>query len=156
MPNKFETLDSLTHSKISNNNDIRFLPSGGESYQIRWRLLDQARHSIHIATFSMMKDETTQRLEAVLAAKLKEGVKVRIILDEIVNRTTFAGPMIKRLKAAGALVHAYNGLLDEWLPLPNAIYQNAPIFQRLLSEPLQRSVPSGSGQKRFLLQPWER
>ena len=118
MPNKFETLDSLTHSKISNNNDIRFLPSGGESYQIRWRLLDQARHSIHIATFSMMKDETTQRLEAVLAAKLKEGVKVRIILDEIVNRTTFAGPMIKRLKAAGALVHAYNGLLDEWLPLP--------------------------------------
>ena len=118
MSNKPETLDSLTHSKISNNNDIRFLPSGGESYQIRWRLLDQAKHSIHIATFSMMKDETTERLEGILIAKLQAGIEVRIILDEIVNRTTFAGPMVKRLKAAGALIHGYNGLLDEWLPLP--------------------------------------
>jgi phosphatidylserine/phosphatidylglycerophosphate/cardiolipin synthase-like enzyme len=121
MSNKPETLDSLTDSKISNNNDIRFLPSGGESYQIRWRLLDQAQHSIHIATFSMMNDETTKRLENVLVAKLEEGVVVRIILDEIVNRTTFAGPMIKRLKAAGAHIHGYNDLLDEWLPFPKSI-----------------------------------
>ena len=118
MPNMPDTLDSLTHSKIRSNNEIKFLPSGGESYEIRWRLLDQAKHSIHIATFSMMKDETTQRLENVLTAKLQQGVEVRIILDEIVNRTTFAGPMITRLRAAGAIVHGYNGLLEEWMPLP--------------------------------------
>lgn len=112
-----ETFDQLTNSKIRNNNDIRLLPSGGESYQIRWRLLDQAKHSIHIATFSMMKDETTKRLEGILVEKLKQGVEVRIILDEIVNRTTFAGPMINRLRSAGAIVHGYNGLLEEWLPL---------------------------------------
>jgi len=118
MPNKPEALDRLTHSKIRPNNEIRFLPSGGESYQIRWRLLDQAKHSIHIATFSMMKDETTKRLESVLVTKLAQGVEVRIILDEIVNRTTFAGPMIKRLKSKGAIVHGYNGLLEEWAPKP--------------------------------------
>ncbi len=121
MSNLPEALDSLTHSKIRSNNEIKFLPSGGESYQIRWRLLDQAKHSIHIATFSMMKDETTKRLEDVLVAKLQQGIEVRIILDEIVNRTTFAGAMLKRLKAAGAIIHAYNGLLEEWLPLPKSI-----------------------------------
>lgn len=117
MSNKPETLDSLTNTQIRSNNEVRFLPSGGESYQIRWRLLDQAKHSIHIATFSMMKDETTKRLEKVLMTKLQQGVEVRIILDEIVSRTTFSGAMISRLKAAGAIVHGYNGLLEEWLPL---------------------------------------
>ncbi len=118
MANKPEALDALTHSQIQHNNDIQFLPSGGESYEVRWKLLDQAKHSIHIATFSMMKDETTARLEGVLNAKLQEGVEVRIILDEIVNRTTFAGAMIKRLKARGAVIHGYNGLMEEWLPIP--------------------------------------
>ena len=121
MANHPSTLDALTGTTISAGNNIRLLPSGAESYQIRWRLLDQAKHSIHIATFSMMKDETTQRLESVLLNKLQQGVEVRIILDEIVNRTTFAGPMINRLKAAGAEIHGYNGLFEEWFPLPKNI-----------------------------------
>lgn len=118
MTNRPEALDQLTNSKIRQDNRIQLLPSGAESFEVRWRLLDEAQHSIHIATFSMMKDETTQRLEKVLLQKLEQGVEVRIILDEIVNRTTFAGPMIKRLRAAGAYVHGYNGLLEEWLPIP--------------------------------------
>ena len=121
MANHPKTLDSLTQSRIQQGNHIQFLPSGVESYEVRWRLLDQAKHSIHIATFSMMKDETTQRLEAVLMKKLRQGVTVRIILDDIVNRTTFAGPMITRLRSAGAYVHGYNGLYEEWLPIPRSI-----------------------------------
>lgn len=118
MPITPEALNKHTNSIIRQDNMIQFLPSGAESFEVRWRLLDEASKSIHIATFSMMKDETTQRLEAVLLEKLKQGVEVRIILDEIVNRTTFAGAMIKRLRAAGAYVHGYNGLLEEWLPIP--------------------------------------
>lgn len=118
MSHRPEALDELTNSKIRQGNSIKLLPSGAESFEVRWRLLDQAKHSIHIATFSMMKDETTERMEKVLLDKLRQGVEVRIILDEIVNRTTFAGPMIKRLRDAGAYVHGYNGLLEEWLPIP--------------------------------------
>jgi len=118
MSHRPEALDELTNSTIRSGNSIRFLPSGAESFEVRWRLLDEAKHSIHIATFSMMKDETTERMEKVLHQKLKEGVEVRIILDEIVNRTTFAGPMVKRLRDAGAYVHGYNGLFEEWLPFP--------------------------------------
>lgn len=112
--------DQLTHTSIRQNNKIQLLPSGAESFKIRWQLLDKASHSIHIATFSMMNDETTRRLENVLHEKLAQGVEVRIILDEIVNRTTFAGPMIKRLRKAGAYIHGYNGLMEEWLPVPSS------------------------------------
>lgn len=116
-----ESFDNLTNSQIRPHNQIQLLPSGAESFEVRWRLLEQARHSIHIATFSMMKDETTRRMEDVLHQKLKQGVEVRIILDEIVNRTTFAGPMIKRLRASGAIIHCYNGLFEEWLPKPESL-----------------------------------
>lgn len=120
MPHYQDKLDTLTHSRICENNKIQFLPSGGESYTIRWKLLEEAKQSIHIATFSMMKDDTTVKLEAILQRKLKEGVDVKIILDEIVNRTTFAGKMINRLVKSGAEVHQYNGLFEEWLPFPKA------------------------------------
>ncbi len=117
MPYYQDKLDLLTSSKICTNNTIKFLPSGGESYKIRWKLLENAKQSIHIATFSMMKDGTTEKLEKLLLDKLEQGVEVCIILDEIVNRSTFASPMLKRLAKAGAKIHAYNGLLEEWLPL---------------------------------------
>lgn len=118
MPICEDNLDTLTHTVIRHNNKIEFLPSGCESFAIRWKLLNEATHSIHIATFSMMKDGTTAKLEAILLNKLKAGVEVRIILDEIINRSTFAGKIIQRLRNAGAQIHGYNGLFEEWLPLP--------------------------------------
>jgi len=113
-----EVLKGLTHTEVQENNKIVFLPSGAQSYEYRWRLLSDAKFSIHIATFSMMDDETTDKLESILHKKLKEGVKVKIILDDIVNRTTFVGKRIDRLAESGALIHQYNGLFDEWFPLP--------------------------------------
>lgn len=110
-------LDHLTHSKTRSNNHIELLPSGVQSYKKRWALLAKAKHSIHIATFSMMNDETTHRLRDVLIEKLNQGVEVRIFLDEIVNRTTFANKTIRALETHGAIVHQYNPLLEEWQPI---------------------------------------
>jgi len=121
MPQAQDNLDSLTHSKIRDHNKIKFLPSGGESYEVRWKLLEASKQSIHIATFSMMKDETTAKLEEVLLRKLAQNIEVLIMLDEIVNRSTFAGAMLQRLEKAGAKIHRYNGLFEEWLPLPPSI-----------------------------------
>lgn len=112
-----EILIGLTHTKVQENNKIVFLPSGVKSYEYRWQLLNKAKHSIHIATFSIMNDETSDKLESILHEKLKEGVEVRIIMDDIVNRTTFVGKRVERLSKAGALIHRYNNLMDEWLPL---------------------------------------
>jgi len=113
-----DSLSAFAHTKVQKNNKIVFLPSGVESYRYRWKLLHGAKRFIHIATFSMMNDGTTDKLEQILHQKLQEGVEVKIILDDIVNRTTFVGKRIERLRKSGALIHGYNGLFDEWLPLP--------------------------------------
>jgi cardiolipin synthase A/B len=95
-------------------NNIHFLPSGGASYKIRWELLQNARTSIHLVTFSFMKDETTKRLFTLLKEKAKEGVSINIIYDEIVNRTTFVGGWIRELNNYGIQTYGYNSLKDNW------------------------------------------
>lgn len=96
------------------NNKIVFLPSGSSSYEIRWDLISNAQSSIHLVTFSFMKDETTKKLFDLLKLKAKNGVAIKIIYDEIVNRTTFVGAWIKELNQYGIQTIAYNSLKDNW------------------------------------------
>lgn len=96
------------------NNHITFLPSGSSSYEIRWDLLKNAKSSIHLVTFSFMKDETTKKLFDLLKAKANNGVEIRILYDEIVNRTTFVGSWIKELNHYGIQTIGYNSLKDNW------------------------------------------
>ncbi|WP_129021073.1 phospholipase D-like domain-containing protein [Edaphocola flava] len=109
-------------------NNIRFLPSGSASYAVRWALLEQARSSIHLVTFSFMKDETTKKLFALLKQKAQAGVKVRIIYDEIVNRTTFIIPLIKDLHQYGIETYGYNSLKDNW----NINFKKGHPFKQLM------------------------
>jgi cardiolipin synthase A/B len=95
-------------------NNIEFLPSGQSSYKVRWSLLENAQSTIHLVTFSFMKDETTKKLFDLLKIKAKTGVKIKIIYDEIVNRTTFIGKWIKELHAFGIETCPYNSLRDGW------------------------------------------
>ncbi|MCH7965161.1 MAG: phosphatidylserine/phosphatidylglycerophosphate/cardiolipin synthase family protein [Bacteroidetes bacterium] len=100
--------------KYREDNSIEFLPSGHSSYDLRWRILNSAQSSIHLVTFSFMKDETTKKLFELLKSKVEKGVKVRIIYDEIVNRTTFIGSWIKDLQQKGIETFGYNSLKDGW------------------------------------------
>ena len=52
--------------------------SNATSYEVRWKLIEKARHHIHIVAFSLMKDETGYRLRDVLLEKLRQGVAVRM------------------------------------------------------------------------------
>lgn len=96
------------------NNSIDFLPSGSASYKVRWELLENAQSSIHLVTFSFMKDETTKKLFDLLKRKAQRGVRVKIIYDEIVNRTTLIGSWIKELHPYGIEIYGYNALHDGW------------------------------------------
>ncbi|MBK9109516.1 MAG: phosphatidylserine/phosphatidylglycerophosphate/cardiolipin synthase family protein [Saprospiraceae bacterium] len=98
----------------SHNNTIEFLPSGKQSYERRWELLELAKESIHIVTFSFMNDGTTKKLLEILKQKAKNGVRIRIIYDDIVNRTTFMTRSLSQLRKYGIEVFGYNSLLDGW------------------------------------------
>lgn len=96
------------------NHVLEFLPSGVQSYERRWALLEDARESIHIVTFSFMNDDTTKKLFEILTAKAKEGVRIKIIYDDIVNRTTFMINKLSALEKYGIEVFGYNSIWDGW------------------------------------------
>ncbi len=108
--------DRMTGTRIRAGNQITLLESGTESYDMRWELLENARHTIHIVTFSVMRDAVSRRLRDLLKRKLAQGVAVRFILDGLVLYTTFSMGIIEEMEQAGVELIRYNKLFDHLLP----------------------------------------
>jgi cardiolipin synthase len=64
-------------------NALRLLTTGEEAYAELERRIRGARHSIHIATFILGRDDTGRRLVALLAARARAGLRVRLLLDSV-------------------------------------------------------------------------
>ena len=105
-------MDRLSGSRIIGGNSIELLPSGLQSYERRWELLQKAQHSIHIVAFSMMKDKTSARLRDIVCEKATAGVQCRLIFDDGVQHSTFAGAWLKEMAAAGAEVIRYHRVFE--------------------------------------------
>jgi phosphatidylserine/phosphatidylglycerophosphate/cardiolipin synthase-like enzyme len=71
------TADRLTRTRVRDGNAVTFMPSGERSYERRWQLIEDARRTIHLVTFSVINDDTSSRLADVVAAKIaRAGVVV--------------------------------------------------------------------------------
>jgi len=64
-------------------NAVRFLTSGKEAYAEFERQIREARHTIHLMTFILGRDDTGRRMVELLAQRAREGVKVRLLLDAV-------------------------------------------------------------------------
>ena len=62
-------------------NRVTLLATGEEEFATLERHIREARHSIHITTFILSRDETGRRLVQLLAERARAGVKVRLLLD---------------------------------------------------------------------------
>lgn len=113
-----ELADALTGTQARRDTTAQFLPSGVSSYEVRWKLIEKARHHIHIVAFSLMKDETGYRLRDALLEKLRQGVAVRMIFDDGVMYSTLTGGILKELQAAGAQAIRYHKVFRDVLPDP--------------------------------------
>lgn len=92
------------------------MPSGSESFAKRWELIDAARSSIDLVTFSMMRDSTSYRMRDALLEKLRQGVSVRIVIDDAVLHTTFSSSIINALANAGAETVRYHRVFRDLMP----------------------------------------
>lgn len=106
-------------NNFKDGNKVKLLTNGINSYSKRWEILENAKSRIYLSTFSFMKDNTTKKLVETLIKKLQEGIEVKIIYDDIVNRTTFVGPLLKKLVEAGAETCNYNYLWEGLIPKRN-------------------------------------
>ncbi|HVW20528.1 MAG TPA: phospholipase D-like domain-containing protein [Opitutaceae bacterium] len=79
-------------------NRFRLLATGEEDFLALEKHIREARHSIHITTFILGRDETARRLVDLLAQRARDGVKVRLLLDALgclVSSTYFVNPLRK-------------------------------------------------------------
>ena len=99
-------LDRTTNSHVAYGNKATMLFDGANSFPERNKLIDGAKSSINLQTFIFNSDDTGWELANRLAAKAKEGVKVRVIYDAMGSNR--ADPkMFEMMKKAGVDLHAY-------------------------------------------------
>ncbi|MBS1148801.1 MAG: cls [Myxococcaceae bacterium] len=106
------TLDRTTGSRNTTGNKLTMLFDGAKSFPERNKMIDGAKESINLQTFIFASDDTGWDLANRLAAKAKEGVKVRVIYDGMGSNR--ADPkMFEMMKAAGVEVKPYAKPVDQ-------------------------------------------
>ncbi|HWA08378.1 MAG TPA: phospholipase D-like domain-containing protein [Opitutaceae bacterium] len=81
-------------------NQVRLLATGEEAFKELERQILAARHSIHITTFILGRDETGKRVVRLLAERARAGVKVRLLLDAVGCVFSSRG-FVEPIRAAG-------------------------------------------------------
>ena len=77
-------------------NHFSLLPTGEEDFAALEKHIRQAKHTIHLTTFILGRDETGRRLVNLLAERARAGVKVRLLLDALgclVSSRHFVNPI---------------------------------------------------------------
>ena len=95
-------------------NTVRFLTSGEEAYAEFERQIRGARHTIHLMTFILGRDDTGRRIVELLAQRAREGVKVRLLLDAVGCLLSSRGFVEPLRKAGGEVQRFMPVLMLQW------------------------------------------
>ena len=82
-------------------NHITFLPEGEQAFQTIIDLIQNAQHSVYIATFILGKDETGSAIMRALAQKASQGLKICLLLDALGSVRISKKFLLPLLKAGG-------------------------------------------------------
>ncbi len=94
-------------------NHIEILENGDEAYPKMLEALDQAKHSVSLATYIFNNDKTGADFVDALARALKRGVHVRVLIDYIGSLYSFP-PIVRRLKKSGVRTSLFMKTLAPW------------------------------------------
>lgn len=104
-------MEALTGDRFTDGNSIRALGDGPKAYRERNRLIRGARRSVDLMAWAIYDDKSGAETADLLIAKIKKGVKVRIIVDgQTVEDAGHGRETLARLKAAGAEVVLFHDL----------------------------------------------
>ncbi len=85
--------------------DLQIYANGAEKFDRLFRDIEAATDHVHLCYFIWENDVLTERLCALLAAKVAQGVEVRVMYDWI-GSITYGKSQLGALKRAGAQVRA--------------------------------------------------
>ena len=95
------------HSPLTRNNNVKLLVNGEEKFPEVMKVLQEARHHIHLEYYIYEQDEIGSAIIELLIKKAKEGVEVRFIYDDF-GSPTIKNKIEKRMMAAGIEVHPFH------------------------------------------------
>ena len=85
-------------------NTVRLITTGEQAYAELEAGILAARHSIHITTFILSRDDTGRHFVKLLAKRAREGIKVRLLLDAVGCLISCHGFVDPIRKAGGEVV----------------------------------------------------
>ncbi|MBL7971402.1 MAG: cardiolipin synthase [Prolixibacteraceae bacterium] len=74
---------SNSNAILTNNNELRILRNGEETFTEIFSAIEQARHHIHLEYYIVEDDTIGNYLRELLIKKAREGVEVRFIYDDV-------------------------------------------------------------------------
>jgi cardiolipin synthase len=90
---------------LTENNAIKLLLNGETKFPEVLRSLEQAKHHIHMEYYIFSYDSVGKKIVDILTRKAKEGVEVRIIIDDF--GSTKNKKMVRKLRRAHVKVHRF-------------------------------------------------
>ena len=89
-------------------NRVKLLKNAGENYPAWLEAMRSAGKCIHFETYLIYDDEVGNEFAEVLAAKAREGVRVRLIYDWLGTRNKTSRRFWRHLREAGVEVRCFN------------------------------------------------
>jgi cardiolipin synthase len=74
---------SNSNAILTNNNEVQILRNGAETFPEIFRIMEQAKHHIHLEYYIIENDRIGNYLRELLIRKATEGVEVRLIFDDV-------------------------------------------------------------------------
>ncbi len=93
---------------LSKGNSVKLLKDGRENYPAWAEAISAARHYVHFENYFVQEDDIGKGFADLLAAKAREGVRVRVVYDWFGALGKASRGLWKRLRIAGADVRCFN------------------------------------------------
>jgi len=74
---------SNSNAILTSNNEIQILHNGAETFPEIFRIMEEAKHHIHLEYYIIENDRIGNYLRELLIRKATEGVEVRLIFDDV-------------------------------------------------------------------------
>ena len=110
VPEDSETANMLwmiNHAFVTSGNDVRFYTHFDPMFADMLEDIRNAKHHIHFQFFIIKGDRVGREVGELLAAKVREGVKVRVQYDDAANLTLSKRKFYRWMRKQGIEVHPF-------------------------------------------------
>lgn len=97
---------SNSNAILTNNNEVKVLRNGKETFPEIFNAIDNARHHVHLEYYIVEDDTIGNQLRELLIKKAREGVEVRFIYDDV-GSWELKRKFIRSMREAGVRVDCF-------------------------------------------------